>query len=79
MIAWYQVSSRLAQTVFECSSIKISYVSTTWFQDLINFMSEYKITIVVKTPHINMSKQRNIKHIMEEIIQLNLLQFQTKK
>lgn len=79
MIAWYQVSSRLAQTVFECSSIKISYVSTTLFQDLINFMSEYKITIVVKTPHIIMNQQRNIKHIMEEIIQLNLLQFQTKK
>ena len=68
IVDWHQLSSGLNKYILQNPNQRSSYVSSIWFNNLLQFMAKNKITIVLaNTLQFNIQR-RNDKCIMDELI-----------
>ena len=71
IIEWYHISAGLSGQILSNPSKKVNYINSIWFNDLIQFMAEYHITIYT-IDFLTMNLQRNNdRSIMSEINKLH--------
>ena len=67
VVDWYQLSSGLSKSILQHPNQKCSYVSSTWLNNLLQFMDKNKIAIVLaNTLQFNIQR-RNDKCIMDDL------------
>ena len=72
IISWYQISLGISTQALANSPKGCNYVSSMWFQDLLEFMLTLKIKVVTEK-FISFNMQRsNDKCIMDDILRLHL-------
>ena len=72
IIEWYQVSAGLTRQILSNPSIKVNYINSIWFNDLLYFMAESHIAIYTND-FLTVNLQRNNdRSMMSDINKLNL-------
>lgn len=66
IIDWYQMLAGLSQPLLAYPTQNSNYVSNVWFQDLLNFMRDNNIRIIVGKTLIFTIQRRSGKCVMNE-------------
>ena len=72
IVEWYQLTAGVEEPLLAKPNKQISYTSSVWFQDIIDFLYKHNITIFTKKILNITSQRKKDKCIMKEILQLNL-------